>query len=339
LSWLHSFQKINKYESACIFDTAGSVRLSDFSCPDSLKSNVRILVKRVVAQKKAALSDIQRSDDPSNIHLLLIAPLMIAGQKDTAIVGALVLRIDPNKLLFPLIQLWPTPSRSSETLLIERDSTDVVFLNELRHQKNTASTLRLPISMEQLPAAMAVRGSEGIVEGIDYRGVPVLAALKQISSSPWFLVSKVDKEEVYAPLRFQAWTIIGAMILLILTSGAFLGLWWRNQRVLFYKRQVQVKVDRLALLKHFEYLVKYANDVFILANENLEIIEVNDRALEVYGYTHDEMLLLNVRDLHIMQPDELPEQLKSDIEHDGATFETIHRQHFSRRTQCPPYRS
>jgi two-component system, cell cycle sensor histidine kinase and response regulator CckA len=325
LSWLHSFHNNIKYQSAYIFDTAGNVRLSDFPYSDSLKSNVRTLVKQALVQKKAILSDFQRSDDPSKMPLFLVVPLMSAERNGISLVGVLVLSIDPNKLLFPLIQLWPTPSRSSETLLIEQDNTDVVFLNELRHQKNTASIIKFPISTEQLPAAMAVRGFEGIAEGIDYRGIPVLAAIRQISNSPWFLVSKVDRDEVDAPLRFQAWTIIGMVILLILASGAFLGLWWRNQRVLFYKRQVQIKVDRLALIKHFEYLLLYANDILILANESFKIIEVNNRASDTYGYTHDEMLALNISDLHFIRLGEFPEQIKYDIEHDGATFEAIHK--------------
>jgi PAS domain S-box-containing protein len=176
----------------------------------------------------------------------------------------------------------------------------------------------LPISNEKLPAAMAVRGIDGIVEGMDYRGVSVLAVIRRIPGSPWFMVSKVDQEEVFAPLRLEAWLIGGMIIILILASGAFLGFWWQN-------KQYQAKVERLALFKHFEYLIKYANDIYILANEDLEIVEVNDRALEVYGYTHDEILHLKVSDLHIIKPSDLSERLKVDIEQNGATFESIHR--------------
>jgi two-component system cell cycle sensor histidine kinase/response regulator CckA len=317
-SWLHSFHKYNEYSAAYLLDTLGTVRLSSLTFADPIETRVQELIKEAIIRKKVILTDFQRADDSLKIHLSLIVPLLMTGQKNSTVVGVLLLRIDPNKLLFPLIQLWPTPSRSSETLLIERDGDDVVFLNELRHQKNTASVLRLPISNEQLPAAMAVRGIEGIVEGIDYRGVPVLAVMRPISDSPWFMVSKVDQEEVYAPLRFQAWLIGGVIIILILASGAFLGFWWRN-------KQSQAKVERLALLKHFEYLMKYTNEVMVLANEELEIVEVNDRALEVYGYTHDEILNLKISDLHITKPDDLSEQLKLDIEQNGATFESIHR--------------
>jgi len=58
----------------------------------------------------------------------------------------------------------------------------------------------------------------------------------------------------------------------------------------------------MAFLKHFEYLIKYAHDIYILVNENLDIIEANDHALEMYGYTREEMLTMNARDLHIIPP-------------------------------------
>ncbi len=317
-SWLHSFQKYNEYSAAYLLDTLGIIRLSSSAFTDTIQAQVQELSKEAIIQKKVILTDFQRTDDSSRIHLSLIVPLLLSRQNNSTVIGVLLLRIDPNKLLFPLIKLWPTPSPSSETLLIERDSDDVVFLNELRHQKNIPSTLRLPISNEKLPAAMAVRGIEGIVEGIDYRGVPVLAVMRQISDSPWFMVSKVDQEEVFAPLRLEAWLIGGMIIILILASGTFLGFWWQN-------KQYQAKVERLALFKHFEYLIKYANDIYILANEDLEIVEINDRALEAYGYTRDEILTLKVSDLLIVNSSNLLRQLKVDIEQNGTTFESIHQ--------------
>ena len=40
-----------------------------------------------------------------------------------------MLGVDADEFLFPLIQSWPTPSRSAESLLIRRDGDDVLFLN------------------------------------------------------------------------------------------------------------------------------------------------------------------------------------------------------------------
>jgi two-component system, cell cycle sensor histidine kinase and response regulator CckA len=325
LSWLRSFLKNNEYRAVYLLDASGTVRLSGVPYADSSIIRAPELVKEAIGQKKIVFSDFRRTTDSSKIYLALVAPLLNTQQKDTSVIGAVMFCIDPNQSLFPLIQLWPTPSHSSETLLIERDSNDVLFLNELRHLKNSATVLRMPITNEQLPAAMAARGIEGIVEGTDYRGIPVLAAIKRVPGSPWRMVSKVDQEEVYASLRFQFWVVGGIMIILILASGSVLGFWWRNLQEHFYHKQYQAKVERLALLKHFEYLMIYTNDILVLANEKLEIVEVNDRALEVYGYSHEEILNLKIDDLQIIQADDFSSELKREIVQKGATFESIHR--------------
>mgnify|MGYP003341450729 CR=1 FL=1 len=47
----------------------------------------------------------------------------------------------------------------------------------------------------------------------------------------------------------------------------------------------------------FAMVMRYANDVILLIDENLRIVEASDRACEVYGYTNAEMLTLKVPDL------------------------------------------
>ena len=48
---------------------------------------------------------------------------------------------------------------------------------------------------EGLAASEAVLGQEGVAEATDYRGVHVLAAVRHVRGTPWFLVAKVDEEE------------------------------------------------------------------------------------------------------------------------------------------------
>jgi len=68
----------------------------------------------------------------------ILIPLVGSSGNKLSPVGIVILCIDPDKILFPLIQSWPTPSRSSETLILRREGDSVLFLNELRHRKNTA---------------------------------------------------------------------------------------------------------------------------------------------------------------------------------------------------------
>lgn len=217
------------YHRVLLIDNRGSIRLA---YPPSDK--IQPLNASQISELKnseISLSDFRYSDElPGKVHMDLQIPLFESKSNQRVRFGTILLRIDPGKKLYPLIQSWPTPSKSSETLLIRREGDSVLFLNELRHQKNTALILKLPLNAA-LPASRAVQGSEGLFEGLDYRGVHVISVVSDIPGSPWFMVAKVDKKEIYSPLKnliiatsIIAFLIIFKLIVLILYVG-------RNQRV------------------------------------------------------------------------------------------------------------
>jgi len=112
--------------------------------------------------KAPVLGDLHRDEPTGAVHIALAIPLM--GSSSSEPIGALLLKIDPERFLYPLIQSWPTPSRSAETLLVRREGNDVVYLNELRHRKGTAIKLRLPIARTELPAVRGALGYAGAFE-------------------------------------------------------------------------------------------------------------------------------------------------------------------------------
>ena len=73
-------------------------------------------------------------------------------------------------MLHPLIQTWPVPSKTAESLLIRQEGDKVVYLNELRFKKNSELVLVKSVSEEKLPAAMAVRGIEATIDGDGLQG-------------------------------------------------------------------------------------------------------------------------------------------------------------------------
>ncbi len=130
-------------------------------------------------QSRCVLSDFYRAPD-RHVYLDTVAPVTDA---EGRLLAVLVLRSYAESYLYPLIQSWPTPSRSAETLLVRREGEAVIFLNELRHQANTALSLRVPLTQSDLPAAQAVLGQQGLFQGQDYRGVEVLADLRPVPGS------------------------------------------------------------------------------------------------------------------------------------------------------------
>jgi two-component system, cell cycle sensor histidine kinase and response regulator CckA len=327
LSILESHQKHYGYESVFLLDRNGIVCLSPPSQKKAIGQHGRALVQDVLLQRKVIFSDLHTTEYASFVHIDLAGPIIRTAGKDSTVIGIFFFRIDPNTVLFPLIQKWPTPSRTSETLLLEKNGDSIVYLNELRHRKHTTLTLRLPISNEQLPASMAVRGTEGTVEGIDYRGIPVLAAIRHIPNSPWYINAKVDQEEIYADLRLQTRINVVGLLIFIAALGGIFGVWWHWQRAQFYRERYADELERQALIAHLDYAIKYANDMIILINRDGRIVDANEKACTTYGYTREELSRLTIHDLRSPGTrSHVDTQLKQVEELGGLVFETEHIQ-------------
>lgn len=324
LGWMSSVRGRFDYSSIFLLDEKGKVCLYSSEAYDEVGPHIKSFVNEVIQARKIKWIDLYRDETDRHIHLDILVPLL-PREPDGFPSGVLLFRINPYQFLYSFVQSWPTPSRTAESLMVRREGIEVLFLNELRHQKQTALSLRLPITGKQTVAVKAVQGVEGVVEGADYRGVEVLAAVRKIPGSPWYLIAKVDQEEIYAPIRQHAILVLVFVAALILSGGGVVGFLWRNQTARFYRKQYDNEIERQALLKHFEYLVKYANDIILLADRNWQIFEVNDRAVEIYGYSRDELLKMDIKQLRA--PEErflLEKQFQELDKQKGLTLQTIH---------------
>ena len=328
-TWLEQIKYLYDYDNIYLLNSKGEdiLHLDEKNQPPLNKSTLQLFNKSL-ATKKSLYGDFYCSQPHKKIHIDLIAPVIIKEDQREVTIGGIILIIDPQKFLYPLIQSWPTPSPSAETLLIRKEGDEVLFLNTLRHRKGDPLTFRLPLTDKRLPAARVIEGWEGALEGADYRGVPVLAVTKAIPYTPWHMVAKIDKAEIYSPLYREARVIIVAVISLILLVGAVLGWNLSRRRMKHYATICRLEQEREALLVHFEYLVKYANDIILLLDQGGNIKEANDRAEATYGYSRDELLKLNIRDL--LASPELPSLLSLSKEKpltNGIIYETRHRRH------------
>lgn len=285
-----------QFQSIALVDPQGTVRLSVPISTPGLTPYLKSLADQAIQTKKIVFSDLYQEEN-SKVMLCVLAPLLVMQGNEKLVVGVILMRIEPYQFLYPLIKSWPTPSLTGETELVRREGNEVVFLNELRHRKNIPLNLRLPVNSPNLPEAMFARGKKGIVEGIDYRGVRVLAAIGRIPDSPWFLVAKIDADEVYAPLKKRSREVGFLLISLIACAGICVAYFWRNQQTRFYRQEYKVERERRALAQRYEYLTRYANDIILVADRSLKIIEANNKALDSYGYGRDELLELQLINL------------------------------------------
>ncbi len=316
------------YTSISLFDTQAVSRLSTIKNEGTARKHEKAAVMESLRTGQIVISDIHRTQrgDTEVTEIDVVAPLrMVNGKVHT--LGAIMFRADPHHFLFPLIQQWPTPSQSAENLLVRREGDDVVFLNELRHHKGTALTLRMPMSSRELPAARALGGQTGLMEGMDYRGVPVVSVLHQVPGTDWAMVSKIDLAEVNAPInRLRNWLLM--LMLMLTAAGAGVAvLSWRKQRQYLQalNRQHEQEIAHQALTRQMDRLAKYANDIILLLDDKGMIVEFNDRALEAYGYSAEEFAKLSIYDL---RADEyvLPvlEDMKQISQAGAMCYESVH---------------
>jgi PAS domain S-box-containing protein len=309
------------YTAISLFDNKAMLRLSSAADEDPIRGLEKEQVLESMRTGQIIFSDIHREKLRAGevIEIDLVTPLLVSKNGKTHPIGAVFFRIDPQRFLFPLIRHWPTPSPSAENLLVRREDNEVVYLNELRHRKNTELEMRLPMD-PQLPAAIALMGREGLMEGVDYRGVPVVGVLNKVDGTSWYMVNKVDKEEIYAPIdQLTNWVLL--LTLSLIGVGGGIAVFWREKE----KRQYERELDHERLAKHLDYLAKYANDIILLHDSNGKIFDFNDRALEAYGYSAEEFSGMNLSLLRAAEFAPPYEKKRREVDLAGSMrFESTH---------------
>ena len=321
--WMMAYKARHGYTNLFLLDAKGAVRLSTAQETRAMEAENLSLATQAMKSAKVSLSDLHR-DAERRIYLDICVPLSSQGQ--AAPLGALLLEVDPRQSLYPMIQSWPMPSKTAETLLLRREGDEVLYLNELRHRKGTALSFRLPVATTALSRVAPVPGPRGVGEAVDYRGVPVVAAARPVPDSTWILIAKIDLEEIYGPIRRTAQSTGAIGLLLFAASATGVLLLWRHQQARFYQRQYAAEIERQGLVERLEYLSRDANDVILLSDDSGKILDANKRALWSYGYSLRDLLQMTMAELWAAAASPSFETHWSRIKAAGSlVFETNHQ--------------
>ena len=282
--WLSRVQKAYDYDRVFLLDADALERLSAPDIPEPVAPHLAAQVPDVIRSGQVTFLDFHRDAPGLPIHLSILVPVLDDGNHPRTL-GVLVLKVDPEKYLYPFIVRWPTASRTAETLIVRREGEDVVFLNELRFQKRTSLNLRLPLTGTRMPAVRAALGYEGIMDGIDYRGVPVVAALRAVPDSPWFLVARMDSAEVYAPVRERLLAMVLVLGALIASAGMGVGLIRRHERSRFYRERYEASEALRESEELFRSLYENSTIGLYRTTPDGRVILANPALVKMLGYS------------------------------------------------------
>jgi two-component system, cell cycle sensor histidine kinase and response regulator CckA len=285
------------YEDALFVSASGHIyfRLNDSSAP--LHEISRKGIEKAFQTRKPVLTDLYLSSEASYPQIDVIAPFFMDLKGSSIPSGAIIFQYDAGKSIYPIIR-WPVPNRSAEALLVRREGDSVLFLNELSHRKDSALKYRLPMSAKDAPAVRGVLGERGAIQqGRDYRGVQVLAVAEPAPDTGWFLIAKIDEDEVFASFR-REYLLISIMLLFLMASvsSAIAVLWQRNDKA-HYREMLETEAVR----RKNEELYRNALDSI---SEGCQIIDfewrhlfINATALKHSNHRKEDLLSRTLMDV------------------------------------------
>ena len=288
-----------RLEGLTLFDAQGR-RLASAGEPIWSGANVQHLLFEVGRTGAGVISDLARPDDGgSEVALDFAVP--VRGRQDGAGDDAVVLvaRVNAAAALSPLVDVGPTRLATLESTLLRRDAGRVLVLTALRLSDEAPMTLAFNVEQAQLGSVRLALGEPGPIEALDRRGQPVLAVASPVEGTSWLALAKVDLAEINAPLARFALRAGFLVLAALFASALLVGLWWRTER-----RKIALELERaearaVALVEHFGSVTRHVNDMVFLLDDQLSILEVNERVTEALGYGRDEIVGRHIRELHV----------------------------------------
>lgn len=229
--------------------------------------------------------DFHREADGGPWYVDFLVPLRSRVPGDGSASGVLVVSTDLAPVLGSATVVQNKISASRELLLVRRHGLEVEFLTSRRFAGDAGASTRLRMAdVPEAPATKAALGVEAEFEGLDYRNVPVVAATRRVAGTPWFVVAKVDREELLTPLRRRLWQIaamFGFLVIAAVMSVAFL---W-NQRVrLSAVRLLEVERARAATAETLRLALQAANQGTYDLNVQTGEAQVSPEYAQLLGY-------------------------------------------------------
>ncbi len=167
---------------------------------------------------------------------------------------------------------------SGEFTLAHREGGRIVFILSRRHQ-HSGTPRPIPYAGEWAePMQRALAGESGVLVGLDYRGVEVLAAFEPVSVLNLGLVAKIDTREIRRPFLRAGLLAIGVAILVIFIASR-----------LFFRisRPIEQAIDQQE--ETFRTLAETTREGIVIADTGGIIQFVNPAAEALFGYENGEL--------------------------------------------------
>jgi PAS domain S-box-containing protein len=330
--WLRVFVQEYGYARAVVLNRAMEPILTEPGQPDLSASGLRERL-RTLRPDSDVMELPPYLDGAGILHWDLLVPLRTF--QSTTLEGVILLQTDPTRSVIQVLQSWRAEYQTGQSMLWYREGDRLISLGGYRPVPGTTPDELRPLGMirslsdptqSQSMLTRVARGELSMGEGLDHRGVMIVGFGRPIANSPWLLSSRVDSTEVYAPLRRNAIGVASATAGLLASMGFVTSWLWRQRQKNLLHERFTAEMEQKRLAARLGMVMRHAKDIIIVTDGEMRFVDVNQQAVDTYGWTKEEMLRLTIWDIRApgtlkALPGDI-ERIKSEA---GAIFETIHR--------------
>ena len=319
LNHLRSLKRRYGYSDVLLVHPDGHIALSPTGAEGVLPEADRAVLDQAFHDGQPVLTELHQGDALDAFpHVHVIAPL----SRDQVPLGAIILVEDVRESLYPLLDVWPMPSATGETLLVRRTGDHAQFLNPLRHHTPAMTERGRPLSAADSPSVKAVLGETGVVEGRDYSGVAVIAALQRVPDSPWLMVTQIDADDALAVARHRAQLILATLFGGLALPGVIGLALWQRQKSTHYRALYESELARSVSDERYALVVRGIEDGIWDWNLQTHEMYLSSRWKAILGYADDELPNTEASFLDRIHPDDRLAVASANRRHleDGAPY-------------------
>ncbi|MFA4923615.1 MAG: PAS domain S-box protein [Ignavibacteriaceae bacterium] len=147
-----------------------------------------------------------------------------------------------------------------------------------------------------------------------------------ISTATFLSLQFLETSTARLVLQNKNILLFSLSILLMFLFAVLLAFIYQKKSIEGLNKFINSDVEEKALLSHYQIITRYANDIILLMDKKGVIVEVNQQALKIYGYTRKEIINQNI--VLVFAPKSIrgmSKIVKAFESREGVIFEAVHR--------------
>jgi PAS domain S-box-containing protein len=233
------------------------------------------------------------SHDRVLLGIAVPVPMVLGAQSEDAHSGVILAVLNVEKQLYPLLRSGVPLTASDESLLVQREGNQVVYLSPTR-DGGVPTRKSLPLDRDQLAAAAAIAEPGTFGQFRNYAGVEVLATSRPLRSVPWVLLQQVNARlALQESNRHRRFLITAFSLLLFFIAATLVAAWRHGSSVRALHDADALRAKTLQLQKQTELLhavTDNAEAYVVLLDDQQRVLFANARLASATGTEPQELV-------------------------------------------------